>query len=395
VALPPWRRAQDCLGYDAPAGKSGITVLLPAGALSLREPRDFEMAIDHSRMQPVDQALSRYARQVSFPGIGAQGQLALLEARVTIIGVGATGSVLANHLARAGVGHLRLVDRDFIELNNLQRQTLFDEDDVAAMLPKAVAAGRKLRRINSQIEIEDLVADVTPANIESFLAGADLVLDGTDNFAVRYLINDACVKLGLPWIYTGVLAAYGMSMTIRPGLTPCLRCIMGEIPAPGSVPTCDTAGIIGPIVALLGSISAAEALKVLTGSGTLNPGMVHVDLWESTFDRFDLGGPRPDCPTCGQHQFPFLNAETGARTTVLCGRDAVQVSVAGAAGVDLPALADRLRLAQVGAVQSNPYLVRARVDGYELTIFPDGRAVVKGTADAALAATLYARYVGM
>ncbi len=390
-----WGRARDLSDHDVPAGKGGMTAPLPAGALSLRDPCDFEMAIDHSRMRPVDQPLSRYARQVSFPGIGTQGQLALLAARVTIIGVGATGSVLANHLARAGVGHLRLVDRDFIELNNLQRQTLYDEDDVAAMLPKAVAAGRRLRRINSQIEIEDVVADVTPANIEGFLAGADLVMDGTDNFAVRYLINDACVKLGLPWIYTGVLAAYGMSMTIRPGLTPCLRCIMGEIPAPGSVPTCDTAGIIGPIVALLGSFSAAEALKVLTGSGTLNPGMVYVDLWESTFDRFDLGGPRPDCPTCGQHLFPFLNAETGARTTVLCGRDAVQVSFAGAAGSNLPALADRLRLARVGAVQSNPYLVRASVDGYELTIFPDGRAVVKGTADEALAATLYARYIGM
>ena len=224
-------------------------------------------------MWPVDPGFSRYARQISFRGIGAQGQNALLNAHVTIIGVGATGSVLANHLARAGVGHLRLVDRDFIELNNLQRQLLFDEDDLAGMLPKAVAAARKLRRINSQIEIEDVVADVTPANIESFLAGADLVLDGTDNFAARYLINDACVKLGLPWVYTGVLAAYGMSMTIRPGMTPCLRCIMGEIPAPGSVPTCDTAGIVGPIVALLGSVSAAEALKLLTGNGTLNSGI--------------------------------------------------------------------------------------------------------------------------
>ncbi len=344
----------------------------------------------------MDQALARYARQLIFPGIGEEGQRRLREAHVTLIGAGATGSVLANHMARAGVGHLRLVDRDFVELNNLQRQLLYDEDDVAGMLPKAVAAAAKLRRINSEIALEELVVDAVPANIEGLIADADLILDGTDNFAARYLINDACVKLGKPWIYTGVLAAYGMSMTIRPGVTPCLRCIMGEIPAPGSVPTCDTAGILGPIVALMGSFSAAEALKLLVGKGALNAGMAYVDVWEGTFDRFDLGGPRPDCPTCGAHKFPFLDAETGARTTVLCGRDAVQVSVAGAAaGMNLAALAERLTAGPVGQVQANPYLLRARVEGYELTVFPDGRAIVKGTADEAVAATVYARYVGM
>lgn len=343
----------------------------------------------------MNETLARYARQIIFPGIGEEGQRCLLDARVTIIGVGATGSVLANHLARAGVGHLRLVDRDYIELNNLQRQLLYDEDDIAAVLPKAVAAARKLRRVNSQIAIQDLVLDVTATNIEGLIADADLVLDGTDNFAARYLINDACIKLGKPWVYTGVLAAYGMTMTIRPGITPCLRCIMGEIPAPGSVPTCDTAGVLGPIVATMGSLASAEAIKLLVGKGTLNSGMIYIDLWDDTFDRFDLGGPRPDCPTCGQHEFPFLSAETGARTTALCGRDAVQVSVAGTAGVDLRALADRLQTAQVGAVQANPYLVRARIDGYEFTIFADGRAIIKGTADEALASTLYARYVGM
>ncbi|HEX9114934.1 MAG TPA: ThiF family adenylyltransferase [Anaerolineae bacterium] len=343
----------------------------------------------------MDESLARYARQIIFPAIGEEGQRRLLGSRVTIVGVGATGSVLANHLARAGVGHLRLIDRDFLELNNLQRQLLYDEDDVAGLLPKAVAAARHLRRINSQIEIEDLVADATAANIEGLIAGADLVMDGTDNFAARYLINDACVKLGKPWIYTGVLAAYGMSMTIRPGVSPCLRCIMGEIPAPGSVPTCDTAGILGPIVALMGSFSAGEAIKLLVGKGTLNPGMAYVDLWEDTFDRFDLGAPRPDCPTCGTHEFSFLSTESGTRTTVLCGRDAVQVSLAGVAGVDLAALADRLTAAQVGQVQCNPYLLRARIEGYELTVFPDGRAVIKGTADEAVAATVYARYIGM
>jgi len=339
--------------------------------------------------------LTRYARQIIFPPIGEEGQRRLLDSRVTIIGVGATGSILADRLARAGVGHLRLIDRDFVELNNLQRQLVYDEDDVTAVLPKAVAMARHLRRVNSTIAIEDIVADVSATNIAGFIADADVVLDGTDNFTTRYLINDACVKLGKPWVYTGVIASYGMSMTIRPGETVCLRCIMGELPAPGTVPTCDTAGIIGPIVSLMGSIAVAEALKLLVGKGTLNSGMIHIDLWDDSFDKFDLGGPRPDCPTCGQHEYIFLNAEAGARTTALCGRDAVQVSVLGAPMLSLPALAERLRTAQVGAIQVNAYLLRAQIDGYEFTVFPDGRAIIKGTNDEAVAVTLYARYVGM
>ena len=338
--------------------------------------------------------MTRYARQIIFPPIGEGGQRRLLDSRVTIIGVGATGSILADRIARAGVGHLRLIDRDFVELNNLQRQLVYDEDDVAAVLPKAVAMARHLRRVNSAIAIEDIVADVSATNIAGFVADADVVLDGTDNFTTRYLINDACVKLGKPWVYTGVIASYGMTMTIRPGETACLRCIMGELPAPGTVPTCDTAGIIGPIVSLMGSIAVAEALKLLVGAGTLNSGMIHIDLWDDSFDKFDLGGPRPDCPTCGQHEYIFLNAEAGARTTALCGRDAVQVSVVGAPMLSLPALAERLRAAQVGAIQVNAYLLRAQIDGYEFTVFPDGRAIIKGTNDEAVAATLYARYVG-
>jgi molybdopterin-synthase adenylyltransferase len=348
-------------------------------------------------MEPL---LTRYARQVIYPGIGEEGQRKLLSARVTIIGLGATGSVLANHLARAGVGHLRLVDRDFVELNNLQRQLLYDETDVAEVLPKAVAAARKLRRINSNIEIEDIVADVSPVNIEGLIHDADLVLDGTDNFSTRYLLNDACVKLGKPWVYCGVIATYGMTHTVQPGITPCLSCIIGGMPAPGTVPTCDTAGIIGPIVALIGSVAAAEALKLLVGRGEINAGMLHVDLWDGTFERFDLGGPRPDCPTCARHEYEFLNAEAGARATALCGRDAVQVSVtgAGASGDEgnlLRALASRLEGAGAMDVRVNPYLLRAAIDGYEFTVFPDGRAIIKGVNDEALAATLYARYIGM
>ncbi|MCU0503295.1 MAG: ThiF family adenylyltransferase, partial [Anaerolineae bacterium] len=269
------------------------------------------------------------------------------------------------------------------------------EDDVTDVLPKAVAMARHLRRVNSTIAIEDIVADVNATNIAGFIADADVVLDGTDNFTTRYLINDACVKLRKPWVYTGVIASYGMTMTIRPSETACLRCIMGELPAPGTVPTCDTAGIIGPIVSLMGSIAVAEALKLLVGAGTLNSGMIHIDLWDDSFDKFDLGGPRPDCPTCGQHEYIFLNAEAGARTTALCGRDAVQVSVVGAPMLSLPALAERLRAAQVGTIQANAYLLRAQIDSYEFTVFPDGRAIIKGTNDEAVAATLYARYVGM
>ena len=339
--------------------------------------------------------MARYARQIIFPGIGEEGQRALLKARVSIIGVGATGSVLANHLTRAGIGFLRLIDRDFIELNNLQRQLLFDEDDIAALLPKAVAAARKLRRINSSIAIEEIVAEVTPANITGFVSDVDLVMDGTDNFATRYLINDACVKMGKPWVYCGVIAAYGMTMTIRPHLSPCLRCVMGDLPAPGTVPTCDVAGVIGPIVTLMGSIAAVEAVKLIVGHGNLNAGMIYADLWEHSFDQFDLGGPRSDCPTCGRAEYPFLSAETGARTTALCGRDAVQVSVIGARALDLGALADRLRAAGIGTVRHNPYLLRFEIDGYEFTVFGDGRAIIKGTADEARASTLYARYIGM
>lgn len=344
----------------------------------------------------MEPSLARYARQTIFPGIGEDGQRRLLDAHVTIIGVGATGSVLANHLARAGVGHLRIVDRDFVELNNLQRQLLYDEDDLAQMLPKAVAAARKLRRVNSTIEIEDVVADVNPTNVVGVISDADVVLDGTDNFSTRYLLNDACVKLGKPWVYSGVLASYGMTHTVQPGVTPCLRCIMGELPAPGTVATCDTAGIIGPIVALMGSIAAAEAIKLIVGKGEVNTGMVHVDLWDSSYDKFELGPPRPECPTCGAHEYEFLNAEAGTRTTSLCGRDAVQVSVTGSRGegMDLDSLAERLRLGGAKDVRSNPFLLRATVDGHEFTVFPDGRAIIKGTQDEAQAATLYARYVG-
>ncbi|MCC7352975.1 MAG: ThiF family adenylyltransferase [Anaerolineae bacterium] len=341
----------------------------------------------------MEKDLARYIRQVIFPGIGEEGQRRLLTSTATVIGCGATGSMLCNHLARAGVGRLRIVDRDYIELNNLQRQVLFDEDDIAQGLPKAVAAARKLRRVNSDIQIEDVVADANPANIESLIGSADVVLDGTDNFETRFLLNDACVKLGKPWVYCGVVASYGMTATIVPGQTACLRCLFGNIPAPGTTATCDTAGVLGPVVGTLASIAAAEALKLLLGQGERNRGLIHIDLWENTLESFQVGPPRPDCPACGQRHYEFLDAAIGTRTTSLCGRDAVQVSVHGAPHIDLPRLAGRLSAA-AGKVTVNPFLLRAEIDGYEFPVFADARAIIKGTTDEERAKVLYARYIG-
>ncbi len=339
--------------------------------------------------------LSRYARQIIFPALGEAGQRRLLHSTVVLLGCGATGTVIANHLVRSGVGHLRIVDRDFIELNNLQRQGLFDEQDIADGLPKAEAARRKLSRINSQITVEGIVADVTPDNVLALLDGADLAMDGADNFETRFLLNDACVKLGIPWIYTGVIASYGMTMTIRPGETACLRCLLGQMPAPGTAPTCDTAGVLAPSVAVVASIAAGEALKLLAGFGELNAGtLLNYDLLDNSLDRFEVQR-RPDCPTCGQRDFQFLHAEQGTRSATLCGRNAVQISVLGRPAVDLAALAERLRAAGEASVLVNPYLLRGALGGMDVTVFVDGRAIIKGTEDESVARTIYARYVGM
>lgn len=337
---------------------------------------------------------SRYARQIIFPGLGEAGQQRLLAATVVIVGCGATGTVLANHLARSGVGHLRIIDRDFLELNNLQRQLLFDEQDLADGLPKAEAAQRKLARINSDIKIEGIVTDVTPDNVLTLLTGADLVLDGTDNFTTRFLLNDACLQLGIPWIYSGVVGSYGMTMTIRPDETACLRCLLGDLPAPGVAATCDTAGVLAPSVSVVASIAAGEALKLLAGFGELNTdALLNYDLLDNSLERFEVWR-RPDCPACGQHQYDFLQAVRGATTTTLCGRNAVQVSVTGGARLDLSALAERWQAAGALAVAVNPYLLRATWDTLEITVFPDGRAIVKGTEDESTARSAYARFVG-
>ena len=337
--------------------------------------------------------MDRYARQILFPGIGEEGQEKLLKAKAVVVGCGALGTVIANHLTRAGVGYLVIADRDFIELNNLQRQILFDEEDIARGLPKAVAAAEKLRRVNSSVRIEPLVTDVNFGNIETLIRGADVVLDGTDNFETRYLINDACLKNNIPWIYGGVIAGNGMTMTIRPGITACLRCLFTEMPPPGTTATCDTAGVLGPIVGAIASIESSEAMKLITGRGKLNEGLIALDLWENRFDTLAIPERAADCPACGRGDYEFLTAREGIHTTTLCGHNAVQVSVKSAARLDFSELARRL--APVGEVSYNEFMLRLKADGREMTLFPDARAIVQGTTDESLARTLYAKYVGI
>ncbi|HZR39808.1 MAG TPA: ThiF family adenylyltransferase [Ktedonobacteraceae bacterium] len=339
--------------------------------------------------------LDRYSRQTLFAPIGKDGQERLRAASVTIIGCGALGTVLANNLCRAGIGKLVIADRDYIEVNNLQRQILFDEDDIARRLPKAIAAAEKLRRVNSEVKVEALVEDINVDGIESLVRETDLVLDATDNFETRYLINDVCVKYQRPWIYSGVIASYGVTMNIVPGDTACLRCAFPEMPMPGTTPTCDTAGVLNGIVGAITGIASTEALKILLKSEKMSRAMVWVDLWENTFDRLEL--PRqPDCPACGEHQYEFLESLSGRSSTSLCGRNAVQVrGNSGRVGVklDFPVLAERLQA--IGDVHYNEFLLRCTIDGYEMTVFPDARAIIKGTDDEQVARSVYTRYIGM
>ena len=335
--------------------------------------------------------MSRYAKQILFAPLGEEGQKRLSAARVTLVGLGALGSVIANHLVRAGVGFLRLCDRDFVELDNLQRQILYDEEDVKSNLPKAVAAAAKLKRINSEVTLDPRVCDVNYANVEELSKDVDLVLDGTDNFETRFLLNDACVKLKKPWVYGGCVGSYGMSMVILPEEGPCFTCLLSEKPAPGSSPTCDTAGVLNTAVAIIASLQANEANKILAGRrGALDGGLVTLDLWANTHQRIRV--PRAaDCVTCVKRQFPSLESDASGATT-LCGRNAVQITPPSGSKLDL--VETERKLASIGTVRRNDYLIKFAVDGCELTIFPDARAIVQGTDDPARARTLYAKYVG-
>ncbi len=338
----------------------------------------------------------RYSRQILFTPIGAEGQDKLSEARVAIIGMGALGTVLANHMVRGGVGLVRLIDRDFVEISNLQRQMLFEQEDAELSIPKAVAAANRLRRFNDRVRIEPHVADFNPANAEALLADLDLVLDGTDNFAARYLINDACIQLGVPWIHGAAVGARGVYMNIVPGKTPCFRCVYPVEPKQGTVETCDTAGVISPVTDIVASLQAAEAIKMLVGDdASLQPGMVHFDLWRNSGQTLDLSrARRPDCPACALGKLEYLRrADESEIFQTLCGRDSVQITPAGPSPLDLKQWAKRLEI--LGKTEINAFLLKFHVSREErIVLFPDGRMIVQGTGDPVRAKSLISRYIG-
>ncbi len=344
--------------------------------------------------QPVPRHLARYARQIQFPGIGLDGQEKLHAARVLIVGCGALGSVIAETLTRAGIGRLRLADRDFVELNNLQRQVLYDEHDVARRLPKAVAAAEKLKAINSAVHFETEVIDVNWRNIERLVEGVDVILDGTDNFETRFLINDISLRHSIPWIYGGCLGATGQTLTIVPPHTPCLRCLYPEPPPAGAGETCDTAGITASIILTIAAVQSLEAIKILAERhDAVSPYLQVFDLWENRCRQIGLQNLAPfeNCP-CHQGEHPWADGRRAAQDAVLCGRNAVQLRFPNATAVSLDELESKWR--PLGNVIRNPFLVRLETDGHQITVFADGRAIVEGTQDPAQAKTLYARFVG-
>ncbi|OHB91235.1 MAG: hypothetical protein A3D89_05755 [Planctomycetes bacterium RIFCSPHIGHO2_02_FULL_52_58] len=369
----------------------------------------------------------RYLRQILFHPIGKEGQRRLAEASAVVVGCGAIGSTTASLLARSGIGYLRVIDRDVLEESNLQRQELFDEEDLREGLPKALAAEKRLRRINSTIRVEGITADLNPANAETLLRDAQVILDGTDNFETRLLLNDYALKTGTPWIYSACLGSQALLMDVLPGKTLCLRCLVDSIPLPGSLPTCETAGILAPAAKLIASIQTTEALKILTNhQEALISGLVNIDLWKGSFQKVDtqtafIGSgpatPSPTCPACQKGEYEFLNAKGFSLTTTLCGSNAVQITPGGNAGngakIDLLALSRRLQSTLgVDNISQSPYLLKFRCrdralalskadrpEGLslhlEMVIFPDGRALLFGTQDTSLARTLYSQYVGL
>ncbi len=332
----------------------------------------------------------RYSRQILFSAIGVEGQRKLSWSRVTIVGCGATGSVLASLLARAGVGMIRIIDRDYVETSNLQRQSLFDERDACESIPKAIAAARQIARFNSQVSVEPKVADLTPENIDDLLGGIQLVLDGTDNFQTRYLINDYAVRNSLPWIYTAAVGSYAATLNIVPTETACLACIFPDPPS-GVVETCDTSGIHNSAVNLIASIAATEALKLLVGvEKDLRRTLLSWDLWTNQCAEVAADRPRKGCRACEGRNFAYLDSEACSHVA-LCGRNAVQIHEHHRT-VDFPAMAARLHAH--GAVRHNEYVLKFSREQYDLTLFADGRAIIKGTSDPAIARSFYARYIG-
>jgi molybdopterin/thiamine biosynthesis adenylyltransferase len=332
----------------------------------------------------------RYSRQILFAGVGDAGQESLLRSHAAIVGCGALGSFQAAAFARAGVGRLTIIDRDYVEPSNLQRQWLFEESDAAEALPKAVAAERRLARINSSVRVQGVVADLTPANIEDLLGGAQVILDGTDNFETRYLINDFALSRGIPWIYGAAVGSYGLTMPVIPGRTACLRCVYPDPPA-GAQPTCETAGVLNSITAVIAALQTADALKILAGrADSVTARITTVDVWDGGIRQIAQPAQDPDCQACGAHDFVYLEGQRRAPVS-LCGRNAVQIHER-ARPLDLAQL--RAALAPLGEVRANDFALRFLIAPYEMTIFPDGRAIIKGTTDIGLARSLYARYIG-
>nr|WP_078430888.1 ThiF family adenylyltransferase [Alkalihalobacterium alkalinitrilicum] len=338
----------------------------------------------------------RYSRQILYGPIGRSGQEKILNSHVTIVGVGALGTVLANHMVRAGVGDLRIIDRDFVEESNLQRQMLYDENDASNHMPKVMAAAEKLSRINSQVRIEPVLADIHAVNAEKLLTGTDLILDATDNFQIRFLINDVSVKHRIPWIYGGAVSAKGMFAMIRPYETPCFRCLFHEPPPPGGTETCDMVGVLGPLVHIVASYQATEAIKYLVeDTESLNQNIEYLEIWKNKHSSFTITQTHnPKCPACAQQNFEFLyptNIEE--HFTVMCGRDTVQIVPTTERKLDLDELVQRYK--SLGKVEKNKFLLRFHIGAYIMVFFTDGRVLIQGTEEIGLARSLYAKYVGM
>jgi len=334
----------------------------------------------------------RYSRQIAFDGIGEDGQAKLLRSRVSIIGLGATGTVAANNLCRAGVGFIRLIDRDYVELTNLQRQTLYDEKDASSPIPKAAAAFDRLTTINSGITLEPVVADVNAANIETLISDVDLVLDCSDNIEVRYLINEACDKLRKPWIYAGALAGEGLTMNIIPGETACFRCLFPEAPPPGSYSTCSTVGVLNGVTAAVASIESAEALKILVHSPAVRKNLFQIDVWNNNSGYIEIA-KNPDCPVCGRHEYEALNGRAGTGTFSLCGRDAVQITPDVKTEIDFAALAGKL--SKAGEVKYDKFMLTFSDGSVGFSLFRDGRAIIKNAKDENAAKSIYSEYIGL
>jgi molybdopterin-synthase adenylyltransferase len=338
--------------------------------------------------------LGRYSRQILFSGIGKEGQVKLLQSKVAIVGVGALGTVCANHLARSGVGYIRLIDRDVVDLSNLQRQSLFNEEDVKLNLPKAVAAGKRLNSINSTVTVDAAVTDLNLDNAEELLAGVDVIIDGTDNFMTRYLINDVCVKYGIPWVHGAAVSSRGMFAVIKPGITPCYRCLFPTVPA-GRGETCDTIGVLSPITDIIGSFQAMEAIKLLIGAPT-SSNLEQIDVWDTSFFSMDTSkGANPQCPSCVNHQFDFLDRSSSLQEAYssLCGRDTVQIYFRDKRERDLIKLSERLK--KNGKVTGNQFLLRfSPNEETSIVVFKDGRVLVHGTNDIVKAKSLYSKYIG-